>query len=330
MNEKDLNESVKRFNFLNGYKPENAETLEQYNVKLLVEEHNSLLNEDLSISEHVKIVSRKIERLITKNPNKPYHKLTDYDFIGELEIITYATNCRTQKDADKSYKNCSINLAHAVLQNNQLFDVRLTVYIILLNGNIIKNELYPIIFHEVENAYQEYEKLLTDYSNNGQINTHPKKRKIKRNNLYNFAIKNLNHSNKYIKDLCWIYYMSDLEEQDAFVNKLYKYMTSTKGLDLNNFNSIYETSQAYKILIYLIDIQKTIDEWSDNKILFNNMLQFFKQNGMDFEIQKTKDLLEYTINRFMGKIGKILIKVKKDKYLIEFKWKINLRIDTPF
>ena len=115
----------------------------------------------------------------------------------------------------------------------------------------------------------------------------------------------LNNTDKDISSLALIIYLSNLSEQDAYVNGLYAYLMSQEEPMINIKWDIVKNSEAY---IHLISIKKIIDKL---KIPDEN-LNYKCKHYFGYSQDKMLKLAINVENRFIRKIGKVLAKYYKD------------------
>lgn len=280
---------------------------------LLREEYDRLITEKLSISDHVTKVSNEIVKIFKRGQKNKY--LKNYDFIGYLDIIWDFT-----KSYPKGGANGESDMRKAELDENELL-INCTLKLSGYFGSDDKTNfdyLELTIFHEVEHLYQCWQKLKNDrFLNHKNIETgNYSKETIKKSTLYVFGKENLDSKNPYINSVATIFYLNE-DEQDAIVNNLYNYLNKTKNLDINNLYDIYFDSDACKKLKTLKNIQKSLQYVDINDNQYKEMVNLLKGNYMvNFNLDKTKKLLEYYIKRFEGKIGKVLTLIKDEKKIM--------------
>jgi hypothetical protein len=283
---------------------------------LITEEYNSLLNEELSISNRVKNAANYVTEIVLMNISKEYHVVDNFDFIGKLPILFTIRECNTQEEYNKFPRGAHVNLKNLYIQNNRIYGATLDIGEATLNGKLLEEKfLFSSVFHEIEHLYQEYEKLI---KGEGVFGKGLSKTGTRKQNLYDLVVNTgIKQQNTYIRAVSWIFYLANYKEQDAYVNQLYAYMMNTKDLNLNNFDSIYKQSEIYNILKYFKTLQNNIPNWGKNNDIANyfNMISFFDQNGIKFNKTKTLKLLDSLIIRFTSKINNVIKKVKIDKRL---------------
>lgn len=129
----------------------------------------------------------------------------------------------------------------------------------------------------------------------------------------------LTNSDDEIKSLALVVYLSNLGEQDAFVNGLYTYLMAQEIPMIKIDTDVFKKSDAY---IHLSTIRDIILKLESNDINLNKKcLKYFNKTS-ETMLKLAKDV-EF---RFSRKIGKIFVKYYKDirkKYVIHESFTTN-------
>lgn len=151
-----------------------------------------------------------------------------------------------------------------------------------VSGTIIKSETIDTIQHELEHIYQQVmmSKMFSDSMSYAKVKT------------------NMCSENELINKTARLVYGCIKSEQDGFVNGLYAYLMS-----LPEFFSMdsFKKSSTWKLYVEMVNIYN----------------EFINNPNFIIELKKYKlnpQKVEQKINQFVGKIGKVVSKVQKDKY----------------
>ena len=157
-------------------------------------------------------------------------------------------------------------------------------------GTVIKTDLQNTLIHELNHIYQ------TCMGSTKIIN---------KNYHYLSIFQNLNNKDEMIRKLAQSLYYSYDFEQDGFVNELYTtLMNHHQIVDWNVIKNTEIYNILHKMREMLKYVENNINDKKLNEILFNN----FKLNTNRYIHRLTKG-----IKRLENKIGKVLIKHRKDK-----------------
>jgi len=276
---------------------------------LLKEEYEYLINEELSVSEHVISVTQEIEKHLKNHWYLDFH-LNNFDFVGKLEIEIN----RVKSDGGGS--SSILDSTNVSLDNNGLIiGCKLNINVSISENNESDIDyLYASIFHEIEHLFQIYQKLKNDKYTQPKSSFSSKEYKNKYS-LYDLAqltLQNGDIENIYISLLSWLFYLNEYE-QDATASELYNIMLKKDYRSDFEFDMFYKQSQTYKKLLKLKDAYKLFNNINQNDLGYKEMIQWLYQNNVTFNLQRTQQLIDYNIKRFESKIGKVLTKIKLDK-----------------
>jgi hypothetical protein len=277
-----------------------------------IEENRLILNEELSISDHVLKVTDKIYNTIMTNPTNQKYVLDNFDFIGHLVITCNEVFYQNGGATGRSHGDT------ATLNNNKQLISSMEIEgsfrkDINYNMDSEMNYIKGAIQHEVEHLYQAHCKLLN--KNQHTID-----------NYYRAGVEGQKNPNVLIRLVSHIYYATDCE-QDAFVNAMYQSLIKTNSTDSKVLFEQVQDTQAGILLAILKNAYRT---FSNNKIQldynYHNMIQWLSQpqRNIEFNLEKTLKICDFRIKRLESKIGKVLTKVKKDRRMLFSEVCLNL------
>lgn len=203
--------------------------LNEISLKTIVrEEINQLMTEELSVADEVKVFSNEIINNILIHKN--YDFIIDFFNLGEYRIIYVPSN---------GEKNGTTNIKERTI----------TINTPLINGNIIENDLYDVVYHEIEHLFQISKMETTENRTNKSFNK-----------IYAIAIQKYNDENAsyYEKELGRYVYCCSTLEQDAFVNGLYAILANTNIISKSQEIDEFKKSDAYKALMTIRDVRNDI------------------------------------------------------------------------
>ena len=266
-----------------------------------IEENRKILQEELSISDHVLTVTDKIYDMV-KQGNTTY-ELVNFDFIGKLtftcHLVFYQNGGATGR----------CNSDTATLDNNGKLICEMSI-----EGNFSKkldpnldnemNYFKSAIQHEVHHLYQAYCKL----HNKKQHNI---------SSYYKAGVLAQQTNNDLLKRLGIIYYATD-SEQDAFVNTLYQLLIN---LNSEEYNVLFDKVKETQAWVLLVGLKKAHEALVDRRTYllpeYKHMIKWLSTNyNIEFNLKETLKLCLFRIKRLESKIGKVITKVKKDKDMI--------------
>lgn len=265
--------------------------------KIINEQLNNLITEEMGIADEVNDVSNRIIEFVKANFNRNIKFAEEirknvYGFkgsttipelfsLGRFKVVYGAFDFRGGKSVDiKTSAELSLK-KHTI-----------SLIITSVDGKIDNSSLYGAVYHEVEHAYQ------SSMSENGLM---------KNNELYYKALelsKGLRGDNRF-KDICSTIYASTNEEMDAFSNSLYGEIMSSKLYD--DYRVILETSMAYKILKRMRNCRDDVYKNINNPVY----IEILSKLGL--KPNNYVNLMDRTIRNFSKKIGKVLAKGQKDR-----------------
>jgi hypothetical protein len=219
--------------------------------------------------------------------------------------------------------NSSINDRNVQIDENGLA----TGCTLTIEANLfVKGDLdyfYESISHEIEHLYQAY---LKKKDGSLRLDATSSNEYIRKTNLNQLGQTNVNNKNTYISLLSWLFYLEE-HEQDATVNEFFNLLTKNKFTYQSEIIPFYKTTACYKKLQKLKELYKLLNQTitNDNYKLITDWLSYYNIN---FDVEKTKKLCDYYIQRFEGKIGKVITKYKQDNNMIVTE--MNLRPDKEY
>lgn len=277
--------------------------------KILTEETRTelkkVINEELSINNEVEMLTHKIYYSFFTNFNKiNFSKIENGVSLGILlfknvnifgENYTVRFNCYNTNDKD--IYSQMIKRYHCYNANTELNNKSITVNIGLFSGTKYK-KFEGLLQHEIEHVFQ--------YTKRGKLNTYG--RQSGGLKMYNKALEILNNSDKHTKEeykcAFLVYFLSE-SEIDAFVNQLYGDLI--EGDAFNEENIIAKSSA----MEYYETSKKYLKEIDINNLFYKMALMSF---GLD-TVQKQQWFIKYcnkAIKRCINKIGKVVVKARKD------------------
>jgi hypothetical protein len=264
-----------------------------------IEENRLILNEELSISDHVLKVTDKIYNAIIAKPGNRKYELNNFDFIAHLDLT-----CNF-----KMYQNGGVigwcNSDTATLDSNKQLICKMVItgnFREDIGGNINSEMDYvkAAIQHEVEHLYQSYCKLLNQKQHSSDM-------------YYKVSILGMKEKNPVIQFVSYIYYATD-SEQDAFVNTMYSILIKMNTRDSEELYERSRKTQAGSLLKILNDAYRLLSDRRTPLIYdYKDMIQWLSKYDIEFDLKKTLKLCNFRIKRLESKIGKVLTKVKEDK-----------------
>lgn len=267
----------------------------------LITEVNNLIKESQSVS----FIVDKISENLVKRIKQICNKILVVDKYGKYGINTYRTGF-TESILDnnifidciviqgKNYECLKNYLTIEEIPENCFFVNRetkeecLRIIVYYVGNNIYMESNSDAIYHEVEHLYQH----LLRKKNDKKYNF------LDRDKLYDTGIKLMKSSSFYEQKIGILIYLSDIYEQDAFVQGLY-------GELKNNYSNSfieYEKTSIRKVLYnYETSLKIIKKDYSKHKKEIDAILD--KNNISYRRLIKNS---EFGIKRFKSKIGKVL------------------------
>ena len=171
-----------------------------------------------------------------------------------------------------------------------------------VSGGLSKDDLSDSVQHELEHIFQ-------GEKGNGKI-TEPSQK------YFNIAA-NLSNSDEDKRRIAEILYISTDYEQDAFVNGLYANLLSKKS-PIPYWGDIKD-SEAYA---WLKKLDSNIEYINDN---YKRDSIYEKSHEFGLSLDKLIKIAEQAKRRLLSKIGKVLIKVRKDKISEGINFKLSTK-----
>lgn len=259
--------------------------------KLIITENQfkQLLQEELCISEIVANTTISVYNMIEESAKTKTDKETNehfskwnfpvnFDFFGSK--IDCSVTCYNYFSKEYFEYSQITSDGWSVCLSNKLFFMGITVP--MVSGQISRQEVMDTIQHELSHIYEQ--KMMGNaYSNN---------------DAYSLLKTNMGSLNELISKTAKLIYGCIKSEQSGFVNGLYAYLMSQP--EIFSMETL-KKSDCWKLYEDMISIY---NQFSDNPE-FVKELKKYKMN-------LTK--IEKLINNFINKIGKVVVKVKQDKF----------------
>lgn len=248
-------------------------------VQLVRDVINTLLNEELSVADEVKSVSDSICKQILRGNNDFKYPIFD---IGDYLIKWYPIE-----------ENGNVYLKGNGETNVK--DEILTLNVIVRNGEVIEEKLYPLVFHEIEHLFQ-----MSKLAKKGET-------KKSYNSLYSLAIELFNQSSSGpIKDLSRLIYICSTMEQDAVANELYAALIKNKPRNEESETKIIMSSNCFKSLEVIRDVISDMTNPTGLKSYKEAAKQFGKSTKWFLWLAKTSEI------RIKRKMSNVILKARKD------------------
>lgn len=260
------------------------------NKKLILTENQfkQLIKEELGISEEVANMAISVYEQIENNKEKDEVESNDYFSKWVSSLKFNFLNCKV---------NCSITyynyFSNEYYQYSNIVSTGWSVYVTdklffmgiivpMVSGNIVKDEVIDTIQHELSHIYEQ-KMMGKQYS---------------QNKVYSSLKTNMYSDNEIVNKAANLVYGCIKSEQDGFVNGLYAYLMSQPEL-------------------FSIETLKKSECWK----LYEKMVSIYNENSNDSEFiselkkyKFTLNKVDKLINNFITKIGRVIVKVKQDKY----------------
>ncbi len=252
--------------------------------EIVVSRINRAINEELSVAKWVEDTSRKIFNKVISQEFPKGESQTNFNLNGvSIQCNYYFFD--TPKDFG-IYKPQQI-AGSLSLGNTK------TIYLNLcyVSGQLVKNDLYDSIYHEVEHLYQQTQSK-TDFQNR------------KDDSFYQTVRQTLYTSPKIEeRKIAAALYLTFDYELNAYINGLYGELTEMQPIFPKDIDSIVKQSSLYKMILYSEDALKII-ETNGSKYLKPFEEYHFTMNWFVRRIRKT-------LKKAYTKIGKIITRYKK-------------------
>lgn len=246
---------------------------------------NSIFNTIKDIFSHGKTTNIKKNGYVECKGNF-YQSLNGY----KINVCFTIFNFRSNEDYEQNIEYLSDNFSYATKADKKLYF--LTVYGYAVNNKLQVEDIVDSIQHEVEHIFQ------------GSIG---KKSLNTNDNLYLSAINHINDGNILGIIANTIYFSYDYE-QDAIVNGLYAQLMSSENpvprWDDIVDTQIYDSIEFLKKSILVLSLKK---HWLQDKC----------RNTFGITIDNVILNAKKAYKRLINKVGKVLIKVNKDRQINE-------------
>ena len=266
-------------------------------------ELNEAISEEMGIADTVKKegerFSEKIKNLI-KTQDAKKETVTDnviknsYDFYDDImnenfnvSVVYY--NFLTRESFEINSQNIDYNSAQLISDGKKVRFLIIKCYGI--SGGLDISSLYDSVYHELSHYYQGI------YGNKEIFDDDPK---------YMTASSYLRSSVKMERDISLLYYYSKRFEGDGYVNGLYGSLTA-----LNNPIPKYDDIKNTDAYMAIKQFRFCLTEVSENSE--NKEYQNFCQKKYGVSLSKLLKMAYTSYYRFMRNIGRVLMKIRKDK-----------------
>ena len=256
---------------------------------LTEEQFNNLINEELGVSNFViektnELFSIIENALLNCNESEDFDNYSIKKCTVRFSLLDVNISCSLEfynyyNREYYDYSNVSSDAWSVYLGKKTCF---MGIIVPCISGTIVKNETFDSIQHELEHIYQQVimKKPFSDSITYAKIKT----------NMYS--------ENELVNKTARLVYGCIKSEQDGFVNGLYAYLMS-----LPEFFSMtsLKNSSAWKLYEDMINIY---NQYFDNIEFINELKKY----------NLTINKVNQKINQFIRKIGRVVIKIKQDKY----------------
>lgn len=277
-------------------KQDRKEILEQ--IEKLVD---NAINEELGISDILKRSAYNAIEEIKKDI--PYRRVQPINADGGscrkgsikclLNGSPITINYTLYNFIDKIYKDNAMRTIKLVNNNNGIDTVNISI--ISVDNYIDTSTYQDTIFHELEHLFQQKQ---AGKSFSGL-------------DLYHHAIfiKDRTKVNSMPRALAECIYLGQFFEQDAYVNGMYADLKE-KAKKYEDVRRLAPTTEAYQAMLLFSDYIYVVKKYKSDAE--NMWSMHFGNFGVSFETFYNN--LDKSLNRFITKIGKVIVKTEKDLY----------------
>lgn len=271
---------------------------------------NKSINEELSVNDNVKRISYEIAEKISEirlekgDKTKIHGMLNCYEANKTLSceglgVSVYYYFFNTKKEYEsfqKTYGVTNGNASSFAIGGKPYINITLCC----ISGQYNKPQVYDGIFHEVEHVFQQ---------NQSGIQF----KDLKSNPLY-IKVRSmlLNHRDVFEYELALALYLSFDYESDAYCNGLYAQIceqANGKPIDFKTVNNIVKESEIYRFLLILSKVKCHIQANDEN---YTKYLKEMSYPEKSLTTNRLFKMLNRAEKRISNKIGKIIVKAKKD------------------
>jgi hypothetical protein len=301
------------------------------NIKkiIITERQLKLLNEELHISDEVKVLTKYISNHLAslgegyfvirynienykkylKSVGYNDNQINKYTFFNTILVSAMIYNYSDIKMVSGYGETKSIPTFEKNNFGEETISIKsssIDLHLGLLNGKPYSSAFYEPIQHEISHIFQRFQEVKSGYPK-ASDNTY---RNFKK---YEIAKENIKNKNWYISTLFEIYYYLNRSEQSAYTNGLYSILINT-GRIINNLDEFLRNTFQYKKLFHLKEIYNNIDTWEENSLQFIEAKKLFFKPSITSKQAKSsvKVFLHNEIPNFEGKLNGVVRKYKKD------------------
>ena len=222
---------------------------------------------------------------VIKNSYSFYENIMNEKFNVSLAYYNFLT----RESFEVNSQNIDYNSAQLISDGKRVRFLIIKCYGI--SGGLDASSLYDSVYHELSHYYQGIS------GNNEIFNDDPK---------YMTASSYLRSNVKAERDISLLYYYSKRFEGDGYVNGLYGTLTA-----LNNPIPRYEDIENTDAYTAIKQFKFCLIEVSENSE--NKEYQNFCRSKYGMSLSKLLKIAYTSYYRFMRNIGRVLIKIRKDK-----------------
>jgi len=262
---------------------------------MLTEEIKKIIEEELSINDDVARFSNEFyNEIISKLNNAEIIEKNNLLIKKKISIVSYIDKIKVvssviyrnflSKDFKEKYNLSYITDGGSIFINKGLAMMFINIYAI--NGTVDKPKSMETIQHEVEHIFQQ-EKMGHEFGDS--------------NGLYEKIKTDLESKSENKQKLAKLLYLCIKSEQEGFSNGLYAYMMDKQEPYNDDLLTSSETWNLY------LTAKENFNELKINDGLKEVFTEYFNLYGI------TMPYIEKQLNNFLHRIGRTIIKVKKDK-----------------
>lgn len=262
--------------------------------KILLNEIKQIIQEELGISEEVIKLSKQFyDEMVVAIKNCKEQEQTETCIKKSCSLQFMINNIKVS--ASITYRNFlskdySILYEMPYITNGASFYVTNNLYFCFINvfaisGTIVKEKAMETIQHEIEHIYQQIQM----------------GKGFGSDSLYIKIKTDMESSDEDRNKIGKLFYYTLKYEQEGFCNGLYAYLMDVNQPYSDNLLIKTESWENYLFL------KQTFNELKNNTALKTIFNEYFLNYGITI-----KDI-EKEINNYLHRIGRVIIKVKKDK-----------------
>lgn len=260
--------------------------------KLIITESQlkTLINEELGISSDIIKKTNEIFTFIENgisNNKENVKKFDNYSinkFSVKFDFFDTIVNCSVEcynYYTKEYYEYSNIDTSAWSVYTGKRFSF-MGIIVPCISGKIVKEETMDSLQHELEHLYQQV--MMKKPFSNKEIYAQLKTDRYSEDEI--------------IRKTANLVYGCLVSEQDGFVNGLYSYLMS-----LPIFFSMEALKESSTWELYS-EMVSTFNEFKNNQKFIDELKHY----------KFTKNKVVQSLNRFITKIGKVIVKVQQDKY----------------